>query len=229
VKIEIWADVVCPWCYIGKRRFETALALFPHREDVEVVHRSFQLDPSAPRGITQPTRDALAAKYGAANLDQMFARVEGVAAEEGLVYHLARGTSGNTVDVHRVLHAAAEAGLGEKAWEIVYRAYFTEERSVFDRDSLIEIAVEIGLDREVAEAVLDCDDYAVAVEEDSRTAAALGATGVPFFVADRRIGVAGAQPVEVMQAMLEQAWTAANPIEIVASADGETCIDGACL
>jgi predicted DsbA family dithiol-disulfide isomerase len=89
--------------------------------------------------------------------------------------------------------------------------------------------VDIGHEREVAESVLDSDDYAVAVEEDSRTAAALGATGVPFFVADRRIGVAGAQPVEVMQAMLEQAWTAANPIEIVASADGETCTDGACL
>jgi predicted DsbA family dithiol-disulfide isomerase len=193
------------------------------------VHRSFQLDPSAPRGVTRPTRGHLAAKYGAANLDQMFARVEGVAAEEGLVYHLARGTTGNTVDAHRVLHAATEAGLGEKAWEVFYRAYFTEERSVFERDSLIEIATEVGLDREVAEAVLDSDQYAASVEEDSRTATALGATGVPFFVADRRIGVAGAQPVEVMLAMLEQAWAADNPIEIVASAAGETCTDDACL
>jgi predicted DsbA family dithiol-disulfide isomerase len=208
VQVEIWADVVCPWCYIGKRRFEAALAQFPQRDDVEVVHRSFQLDPSAPPGVTRPTREALAAKYGGADLDQMFARVEGVAAAEGLDYHLARGTSGNTVDAHRVLQAAAAAGLSEKAWEIFYRAYFTEERSVFDRDSLVGLAVEAGLSREVAETVLDSDDYASAVEDDTRTAVALGATGVPFFVADRRVGVAGAQPAEVMLAMLERAWQA---------------------
>lgn len=122
MQVEIWADVVCPWCFIGKRRLETALAQFPQRDDVEVVHRSFQLDPSAPPGVTRPTRAALAAKYGSANLDQMFARVEGVGAAEGLDYHLARGTSGNTVDAHRVLQAAAAAGLSEKAWEIFYRA-----------------------------------------------------------------------------------------------------------
>jgi predicted DsbA family dithiol-disulfide isomerase len=229
VQVEIWADVVCPWCYIGKRRFEAALARFPQRDDVEVVHRSFQLDPSAPRGVTRPTRDVLAAKYGGPNLDQMFARVEGVAAAEGLDYHLARGTSGNTVDAHRVLHAAAAAGLSEAAWELFYRAYFTDARSVFDRDSLVELAVEAGLSREVAVAVLDSDDYAAAVEDDTRTATSLGATGVPFFVADRRMGVAGAQPVEVMLAMLEQAWQAEHPMQIVASADGETCTDGACL
>jgi predicted DsbA family dithiol-disulfide isomerase len=229
VQVEIWADVVCPWCYIGKRRFEAALAQFPHREDVQVVHRSFQLDPSAPRGVTRPTRDALAEKYGGANLDQMFARVEGVAAAEGLDYHLARGTSGNTVDAHRVLHAAAAAGLSDKAWELFYRAYFTESRSVFDRDSLVGLAAEAGLSREVAEGVLDSDDFASAVEDDTRTATALGATGVPFFVADRRIGVAGAQPVEVLLGMLEQAWQAQHPVQIVATSDGETCTDGACL
>jgi predicted DsbA family dithiol-disulfide isomerase len=229
LKVEIWADVVCPWCYIGKRRFESALAAFPHREEVEVVHRSFQLDPSAPRGVIRATREALAEKYGGANLDQMFARVEDIARAEGLDYHLARGTSGNTVDALRVLHAAESAGLSEKAWELFYRAHFIDERSVFDRDSLVELAVEAGLAREVAQAVLDSDQYASEVEGDTRTAASLGATGVPFFVADRRVGVAGAQPVEVMLAMLEQAWEAEDPVEIVASADGETCTDGACL
>jgi predicted DsbA family dithiol-disulfide isomerase len=229
VKIEIWADVVCPWCYIGKRRFEAALAQFPHRADVEVVHRSFQLDPGAPRDVVRPTRDLLAEKYGAGNLDQMFARVEAVASAEGLDYDLANGVSGNTADAHRVLHAAAVAGLGEKAWEIFYRAYFTEHRSVFDRDSLVELALEVGLDRDVAVSVLDSGRYAAAVEEDSATAAALGATGVPFFVADRRIGVAGAQPVEVMLGLLEQAWQAAHPVQLVGSADGVVCTDGACL
>jgi predicted DsbA family dithiol-disulfide isomerase len=229
VKVEIWADVVCPWCYIGKRRFEAALAQFAHHDDVEVVHRSFQLDPSAPRGVTRPTREVLAEKYRGADLDQMFRRVEGIAAAEGLDYHLARGTSGNTVDALRLLHAAAAAGLGEKAWELFYRAYFTQQRSVFDRDPLVELAVEAGLSSEVAEAVLDSDDYASAVEDDTRTAASLGAAGVPFFVADRRVGVAGAQPVEVMLAMLEQAWQAEHPVQIVASADGETCTDSACL
>ena len=229
MKVEIWADVVCPWCYIGKRRFEAALAAFPHRDDVEVVHRTFQLDPSAPQGVTRPTREALAEKYGGANLDQMFARVEDIARAEGLDYHLANGTSGNTIDALRVLHAAGAAGLGEKAWELFYRAYFIEARSVFDRDSLVELAVEAGLSREAAEAVLDTDQYASAVDDDTRTAASLGATGVPFFVADRRVGVAGAQPVEVMLRMLEQAWQSVHPVDIVASADAETCTDGACL
>jgi predicted DsbA family dithiol-disulfide isomerase len=229
VKIEIWADVVCPWCYIGKRRFEAALAQFAHRDEVEVVHRSFQLDPGALRDQVRPTADLLAERYGAANLDQMFARVEAVAAAEGLEYHLASGVSGNTADAHRVLQAAAEAGLGEKAWEVFYRAYFTEQRSVFDRESLVELAVEIGLDHDDAVAVLDSDRYAAEVVDDSRTAAALGATGVPFFVADRRVGVAGAQPVEVLLGMLEQAWSAAQPVPIIAATDGAVCTDGACL
>jgi predicted DsbA family dithiol-disulfide isomerase len=229
VQVEIWADIVCPWCYIGKRRFEAALEQFPHRDDVEVVRRTFQLDPSAPRGVTRPTREVLSEKYGVTDLDQMFARVEDVAAAEGLHYHLARGTSGNTVDALRVLHAAGEAGLSDQAWELFYRAYFTDDRSVFERDSLVELAVEAGLAPEVAQAVLDSDDYADAVEGDTRTAASLGATGVPFFVADRRVGVAGAQPVEVMLAMLEQAWQAEHPVRLVASGDGATCTDGACL
>jgi predicted DsbA family dithiol-disulfide isomerase len=229
VQVEIWADVVCPWCYIGKRRFEAALERFAQRDEVEVVHRSFQLDPSARRGVIRPAGDALAEKYGEANLDQMFARVESVAAAEGLDYHLARGSSGNTADAHRVLHAAAAAGVGEKGWELLYRAHFTDDRSVFARDSLVELATEAGLDREHAETVLDSNRFAAEVEEDSRIAVSLGATGVPFFVADRRVGVAGAQPVEVLLAMLEQAWQSAHPVQIVASNDGETCTDGACL
>ena len=229
MQVEIWSDVVCPWCYLGKRRFETALAQFAHRDEVEVVFRHFQLDPSAPVGVTRPTRELLAERYGAADLDGMFARVEDLAAAEGLEYHLARGTSGNTVDAHRVLHAATEAGLAEKAWELFYRAYFTEERSIFDRDSLVELAVEAGLPRETAVEVLDSERYRAEVLDDARTASALGATGVPFFVADRRVGVAGAQPAEVMLAMLDQAWTAAHPVEMVTPAtSGDPAADDAC-
>lgn len=228
MQVEIWADVVCPWCYIGKRRFEAALERFAHRDEVAVVHRSFQLDPGAARGVTRASREVLAEKYGDANLDAIFARVEGVAAAEGLDYHLADGVTGNTADAHRVLHAAAASGLGDKAWELFYRGHFTEGRSVFDRDSLVELATEVGLDRRDAESVLDSDQYASALEDDTRAAASLGATGVPFFVADRRVGVAGAQPVEVMLGMLEQAWQAAQPVQIVASSDGETCTDATC-
>src|SRR5690606_31453374 len=138
MRVEVWSDVVCPWCYIGKRRLESALEQFPHRDQVEVVWRSFQLDPSVPEGETHPTLPALAAKYGRTVEDMrpMMAQVEQVAAEEGLEYHLADGISGNTLLAHELLHLAAEHGLRNELKERLLRAYFVEGRSVFDVDSL---------------------------------------------------------------------------------------------
>src|SRR4051794_21708733 len=148
MQVEVWSDVVCPWCYIGKRRLETALSRFPHAADVEVVWRSFQLDPSLPEGVTEPTLPALAAKYGSSveAMRGQMAHVEQLAAAEGLRYDLAAGISGNTLLAHQVLHLAAAHGLGAAAEERLFSAHFQEGRSVFDVDSLVQLAVEVGLE-----------------------------------------------------------------------------------
>ena len=228
MQVEIWSDVVCPWCYIGKRRLESALEQFPHRDQVEIVWRSFQLDPSIPEGETHATLPALAAKYGR-SVEEMganMAHVEELAAGEGLQYHLADGVSGNTLRAHELLHLAAERDLGPQMKERLLHAYFEEQRSVFDIDSLVPLAVEVGLDEgEVREALAD-RRYLAAVHQDAATAQALGATGVPFFVVDRKYGAAGAQPAELLLQILERAWSDANPLVTVPAAEG--CTDDSC-
>jgi predicted DsbA family dithiol-disulfide isomerase len=208
MRIDIWSDVVCPWCYLGKRRFERALDAFEDRADVQVVHRSFQLDPTRPKGQTQNRRQMLMSKYHltAAQVQAMDARMEQAAAADGLEYHLREdGVTGNTFDAHRLLHLAAERGLQDAALERFYRAYFTEGRSVFDDASLTALAVESGLDADEVRRVLAGDDYGAAVTADVREAQALGANGVPFFVVDRRFGVSGAQATDVFAQMLARA------------------------
>ena len=208
MQVEIWADVVCPWCYIGKRRFEAALAEFPHRDAVEVVHRSFQLDPTLPRDETVPTVALLARKYGGSEQDVkgMMARVERLAAEVGLEYHLHDTLSGNSFDAHRLLHLAKQNGKQDVLLERLYRAYFTETQSLFDRESLARFATEVGLDSADVQRTLDTDAYTAGVNADVAEASALGVTGVPFFVIDRRYGVSGAQPTELFTQALTEAW-----------------------
>jgi predicted DsbA family dithiol-disulfide isomerase len=208
VQIEVWSDVVCPWCYIGKRRLEAALARFPHRDQVDLVWRSFQLDPTIPENETFPTLPALATKYGR-TVDEMRAmqsRVEEVAAGEGLKYRLADGVSGNTALAHELLHLAAERGVQGQLEERLLHAHFEELRPVFSVDDLVRLAVEVGLDEAEARAALADRRYRDAVQADIATAQALGATGVPFFVIDRRYGAAGAQPAELLLQVLERAW-----------------------
>ncbi|MDQ0377633.1 DsbA family oxidoreductase [Amycolatopsis thermophila] len=213
VQVEIWSDVVCPWCYLGKRRFERALAGFEHRDQVEVTFRSFELDPRAPRE-PQPKAALLAAKYGISEAD--FAaneeRLTQLAAAEGLEYHLDGGVIGNTFDAHRVLHLARERGLQDAVAERFFRAYFTERRSVFEVDSLVELATEAGLDGEEVRRVLEDGSYADEVRADVDQARAFGANGVPFFVFDRRYGVSGAQSVETFAAALDKAYQDAGPV-----------------
>jgi len=228
MQVEVWSDVVCPWCYIGKRKLEAALSRFAHADQVEVVWRSFQLDPGAPEGRTEPTLPALAAKYGRSveeMADQM-RRVEEVAAGEGLEYHLADGVSGNTLLAHQLIHLAAERGLGGAVKERLLHAHFQQQRSVFDVDSLVPLAVEVGLDADEVRAALADRRYLPAVQEDIATARALGATGVPFFVVDRTYGAAGAQPAEQLLQLLERAWTDSHPLVTVPAAEG--CADGTC-
>ena len=212
MRVDIWTDVVCPWCYVGKRRFEKALASFDHRGDVTVVHRSFQLNPAAPVGQTSPRRDALMSKYGLSGqqVDTMNARMEQTAAGEGLHYDLAGGVTGNTFDAHRVLQLAHDRGRQDEVIERLYRAYFTEKRSLFDHESLAALAGEAGLDRDEVRRMLAGDDYRNAVERDLEEARALGATGVPFFVIDHRCGVSGAQPPDIFGQALARAWADAH-------------------
>jgi predicted DsbA family dithiol-disulfide isomerase len=210
MRVDIWSDIVCPWCYIGKRRFERALAAFPRHDDVEIVHHSFQLNPAAPRHTTSDRREMLMAKYRLSpeQVATMDVRMRETAAAEGLDYHLDGTRTGNTFDAHQLVHLARERGLQDAMVERLYRAYFTEQRSVFDEDSLIELAADVGLDREEARAALAERRYAADVEQDIDVARRLGATGVPFFVIDNRVGLSGAQPSEVF---LEALTRAAEP------------------
>ena len=207
LRLDIVSDVVCPWCYIGKRRLERALAELPDAPPVEIVHRSFQLNPAAPMGVTSPRRDYLRAKYGwspteAAKID---ADMERRAAVDGLEYHLtADGLTGNTFDAHRLVHLAFGRGRQDEAVERFFRAYFTEQRSLFDRESLQTLAVDAGLDAGDVRSVLAGNDFADAVATDINEARMLGVSGVPFFVFDRRLGLSGAQPVPVFVEALKQ-------------------------
>ncbi|MFE9246125.1 DsbA family protein [Nocardiopsis sp. NPDC006938] len=213
MRIEVWSDIVCPWCYIGKRRLERALEGFEHAEEVEVVWRSFQLDPGFPRGVGEPVLDSLAKKMNATpdQVREMTAQVREVAAAEGLHYEFDGAVMVNTFDAHRLTHLARERGLGGQAHERLMRAQLVEARDLGRVDTLVELAAEIGLDAERARAVLTTDAYTAQVEEDVRTARRLGATGVPFFVVDRAFGISGAQPLEVFTAALDRAWRNREP------------------
>lgn len=208
--IEVWSDVVCPWCYIGKRRLQSALAQFPHVAEVQVVHRAFQLQPDA-TGIT-PTKQHLAEKYGVSDeqVSEMQNRVCLIAEGEGLCYDLDATLSGNTRDAHRLLLWAHENGGEEALLERMYSAYFEQGRSLFTHDDLLALVDEVGLDRAGAQAVLASDLFSDSVAEDHATAQAFGANGVPFFVFDRRYGISGAQPLEAFTQTLDAAWAAAT-------------------
>jgi predicted DsbA family dithiol-disulfide isomerase len=207
MRVDIWSDLVCPWCYVGKRRFEKALARFDNRDDLQVVHRSFQLNPAAPRDRTSSRREMLMQKYRLtpAQVEEMDARMTQTAAAEGLDFHLEGTATGNTFDAHQLVHLAGNGGVPDVLVERFYRAYFTEQRSLFDRDSLLELAADAGLDREEAAATLRTNRYADAVAADIETARRLGATGVPFFVIDERYGISGAQAPEVFLDVLQRA------------------------
>ncbi|MGX1884070.1 DsbA family oxidoreductase [Streptomyces sp. NPDC055287] len=209
MRVEIWSDIACPWCYIGKARFEKGLAAFPHRDDVEVVHRSFELDPASPKGVTDSVTDMLARKYGRTH-EEVLAMEQQVASHahsEGLGFLTEGRDHGNTFDIHRLLHLARARGRQEALLDLVLRANFAEQRSVFDQRVLLELAGEAGLDAEEARAVLaDESAYADEVRGDESEAAELGANSVPFFVFDRRYGISGGQPAEVFTQALEQAW-----------------------
>jgi predicted DsbA family dithiol-disulfide isomerase len=206
--VDIWSDVVCPWCYIGKRRFEAALARFEHRDQVEVTWHSFELDPEAPAVPEGTTAEHLAVKYGMST-EEAAARQDEVArlaAEDGLEYDLANARRGNTFDAHRLIHLGLQHGIQDAVKERLMRAYFTEREPVGDTETLQRIAVDAGLPADEVAEVLAGDRFAQEVRVDEDTATRLGIRGVPYFVLGRRYGLSGAQPADVVLQALQQAW-----------------------
>jgi predicted DsbA family dithiol-disulfide isomerase len=206
--VEIWSDIACPWCYIGKRRFERALAGFEHADDVTVRWRSFELDPDAPREREGDRASRIARKYGL-GLDQvreMERELLSQATGEGLDFRLSVQRSGTTFDGHRLVHLANEHGLGDEMKERLLRAYFSEGELIADHDSLLALGVEVGLPEEEVRELLAGDRFAEEVRDDERTALELGITAVPTFVVDRARGISGAQSPELLLKLLRVGW-----------------------
>lgn len=238
MRIDIWSDIVCPFCYIGKRRLEAALERFEHRDQVEVVWHSFELDPSAPVGADEPSVDHVAAKYGIP-VEQARADNAGLAAQAatvGLQFNWQDAISANTFDAHRLVHLAATKSrqTADDLEERLMRAFFTEGFAVDDRAVLLDLSSDVGLPVEEAEAVLDSDRFTDAVRADESAARSLGISGVPFFVFAEKYAVSGAQPVEVFENALATAWaeTQPKPFEMVTgdgdAADAPVCGPDGC-
>ena len=206
MKIEIWSDIACPWCYIGKARFEKALAAYEYADEVEVSWRSFQLQPDAPRENPALTAAHLAEKYGVglSQAHEMMSRASEVAAEEGLEFHLDKALAANTFDAHRLVHFAESRGLGKAMMTRLMQAYQSEGANVADRETLIGFAEEVGLDRDATGQMLASDAFAAEVRADFERGRAFGVSGVPFFVIDERHGISGAQPTELFLRALRQ-------------------------
>ena len=208
MKVEIWSDVVCPWCYVGKRNLEAALAEFPHADEVTVEWRSFELDASTPQQMDLSMDEVLQRKYGMSPDEATAAnrQMTELAAKVGLEYHLDNVQIGNTFDAHRLIHLADTQGLGGAMKERLLAAYFTEGRSVSDPAELADLGVEAGLDRARVDAVMASDEFGAEVRADEAQAVELGCTGVPFFVVDGKFGIPGAQPPDVLLRLLNRVW-----------------------
>jgi predicted DsbA family dithiol-disulfide isomerase len=228
VDVEIWSDIACPWCYIGKRRFETALARFEHRRDVRLTWRSFELDPTAPREREGDRTARIAEKYGisVARARELETQVTDAAAGEGLEFRLEIARGGATFDAHRIVHLARVHGLQDAMKERLLRAYFSEGELVGDHETLVRLAVEVGLTEDEIRQTLASNRYADAVRDDERTAAQFGIGAVPTFVVDRALGASGAHPPEALLQLLREGWANRAPVPVIAG--GETCGPDGC-
>lgn len=232
ITVEIWSDISCPWCYIGKARFTRALAAFPQRSQVDVIHRSFELDPRLSH-TTATTSPEHARKYGMTPAQARGAEenLAALAREEGLAYAVDGRDHGNTFDLHRLLHLAGEHGRRDELLDAFYSANFASESSVYDASRQAELAIAVGLDADEVRVVLgDPTAYAEEVRAEEADAAALGVAGVPFFVIDRTYGISGAQPTEVFSEALTRSWAERAPklTTLGDAADGTCGPDGAC-
>lgn len=234
MKIEIWSDVMCPFCYIGKRNFETALEQFSNKNGIEVEWKSFQLDPSLPEVQDSNYTDYLMVSKGLGRpqVEGMLNNVTQMAKGVGLEYDFERAVMVNSFKAHRVLQLAKTRGLGDAAEERLFRAFFTEGRNIADDDTLLELGKEAGLNETEIRSSLSDERYSDMVRQDIQEARAIGVTGVPFFVFNRKYAVSGAQPPQAFLQTLEKAyeeWREANPEIKIEVTKGQSCsIDGVC-
>ena len=228
MQVEIWSDIACPWCYVGKRRLEAALEQFDQRDQVTITWRSFELDPGAPHEREGDRAEHLARKYGSTveRARAMQAHMTQEAANEGLHFDFGIARSGNTFDGHRIIHLAAAHGLQDAMKERVMRAYLGEGELISDHATLTRLAVEVGLPEDEVRETLATDRFADEVRADERTASELGATAVPFFVVDRKFGAPGAHPPDVLRGLLERGWESRPKLETVVG--GEACGPDGC-
>jgi predicted DsbA family dithiol-disulfide isomerase len=228
MNVEIWSDIACPWCYVGKRRFEAALARFEHRDQVNVSWRSFELDPEAPVEREGERAERLAQKYGT-TVDQareMERQMTDVAAGEGLEFRFDIARSGATFEAHRIVHLAGAHGLQDEMKERLMRGYLCEGELMSDHTTLVRLATEVGLPGAEVRETLAGDRYAEEVREDEQTAHQFGISAVPTFVVDRSIGASGAHPPEALLDLLRQGWEA-RPRSPIVAVGGESCgVDG---
>jgi predicted DsbA family dithiol-disulfide isomerase len=228
MKVEIWSDIACPFCYIGKRKFEQALEGFEHKDSVQVEWRSFQLDPEAQYVPGKTIYESLAEKKGWSpqQAKAISAQVSGTAAEVGLHYQMDKTIPANTFDAHRLTHLAAKLGLQDAAEERLFQAYFMEGSNIQDREVLVRLGKEMGLEEDRVRTMLASDEFSYEVRMDGHEARQIGVRGVPFFVIDRKYAVSGAQPSEVFLQALQTArkeWEKANPPIPVLEGDGPAC------
>lgn len=232
IQVEIWSDILCPFCYIGKRRLEKALATFEHADEVEVKWRSFELDPEAnpTPGVNQYAR--LASKYGKSEewARQMSANMTDMAAEEGLAFDFDRVVLANSLRAHRLVHLAAKHGQQDATKERLFKAYLEQGLNINDVPTLTQLGADLGLPANEVSEVLASNTFEQEVRHDEYQARQIGVRGVPYFVFDDKYAVSGAQPTELFQEVLEKVWEEARPKPMqVAGTSGAACdIDGSC-
>jgi predicted DsbA family dithiol-disulfide isomerase len=209
MRIDVWSDVICPWCWLGNARLEKALSAFPHRENVELVFRSFELDPRSSKDLDIPTNEMLGKKYGfgPAQIDAMHERLHGLGMADGIEFRFERARTSNTFEAHQLIHLASAKGKQKEMAQRLFVAQFHEGVRIGDTKELVRLAVEVGLDAAEVEAALDEQRFAPAVRADEEDARTLGISGVPFFLVDGELAVSGAQSVEVLGELLVEAWS----------------------
>lgn len=212
MKVEIWSDVMCPFCYIGKRRFEQALTQFPHKDDIEIVWKSYQLNPDMQTDPSKSINQYLSETKGISleQAQELNAYVTNMAKEVGLDYDFNKAVLANSFDAHRLVQLAKANGKGNEMEEQLFKAYFIEGKNIADHETLEQIATEAGLDGGQVKNVLAANEYADKVEQDIYEARQIGLRGVPFFVLNDRYAVSGAQATETFLGALEKAWAEAN-------------------